>query len=311
MQRGRARAAVGRQVDEARAALDERVDRDARRLAAHRAVARRRTGRALRVPEDRGVHADAGAAGQVLADAHRVADRLGHDRDGGAGRRQHAERARQGVEVDGALRDEHEVDAGGLRDLVGEVAVGRAQGLDEERPAGQRAPGHAQLVDGLEREADRGVHADGAAGPRDVAVDRRRHEAPGHGVGEHPRPERGAVAADHDQGVEAERLDRLEAGVAAGGRLELLPAARAEPRARLVRARPASAPVTATTRRSASPAKPPWMPQTSPPSRSARSHAPAIAAFMPGASPPLVRTPRRRRHWSPLLAMSLLIYHMP
>ena len=147
------------------------------------------------------------------------------------------ERGCHRVEVDGTLGYEDQVDPGGTRDRVGEVAVGCPEGLEEEGPAGQRATGHAQLLDRVERQADRRVHADGGAGAFDVLVDRRRDEGHGEGVGKHPRAQRGAVAADHDQAVEAEGLERLDARVAPGRGLERLPAARAEPGACLVRAR--------------------------------------------------------------------------
>ena len=138
------------------------------------AVERRRRGRALRVAEDRRVHADAGGRGERLGDPHGVAHRLRHDRDRLADRGQLGQLAGDPLEVVRALGHEHVVHSGGGRDRVREVAVRRAQGLHQEAAALQGAPGDAQPVDRVGAVGDRRVHADRQLGAGDVAVDRGR-----------------------------------------------------------------------------------------------------------------------------------------
>ena len=250
--------------------------------AAARPIARSRAdGRAARCawPRIVGCTRTPARRGQVLADPHRVADRLGHDRDGGAGRRQLAERAGHRVEVDGALRARA---PGRCR----RPSPPRRRGSRWARPgSGRGTPGRAASA--RSRAAGRWSRARGRSRSpcrwwlpvpsmsRSIVAGTKRH---GHGVGEHPRPERGAVAADHDQGVEAERLERLEAGVAAG-RASRAPSsgscrARCPPRARAPAPR----------RRSGEPTR-----------RSARPGEAALDAVDLAAEP--LRPARTRRRW--------------
>ena len=202
-----------------------------------------------------------------------------------AGGRVLAQPAADRVEVERPLGDEHVVDPGRGRHRVGEIAVRRPERLDDEAAAGQRAPVIAQPVDRVEGVADGGVHADRRLGAGDVVIDRGGDERDREVAGQRPRALRRAVSADHEQGGEPERGEarrgrrRGPSGVASAR-----PAARPEPRARLVRVRagvePASIALGARLPRG--PAKPPRTPTARPPSASARSQAPAMTAFMPG-----------------------------
>ena len=244
------------------------------------------------------MHADAGAAGEVLADR---GPRRPPPRTSPRWRRRLGARSRSAaatrVEVDGRSGTRTRSIAGGARRPRRRGSRWAPRGSGGGRPV-RAASGRSRAVARSSSSASRSPSACRSSRPvpSTSLVDRRRDERHGDASASTRAPSAEPWPPITTRPSRPRASSACTARVAPGRGLERLPAARAEPGARLVRVRarlvaghaePRAARQAPRSRR--------WMPQASPPMRSARSHTPAIAAFMPGASPPLVRTPRRSR----------------
>ena len=207
--RGLARRAE-RDVD--RAAFGQCRDRGPPGEPAEPAVQIRRRSGALGVAEDRRVHAQAGERTESPRQLERVGGALGD----------HSQRFAVGDVRGEPARDHLQGERGAGHDGVGDARRGRdglsqlrrptAQRLHEEAALGHRAPRDPQLLDHAEGVPQRGVEAERALRARDVVVDRRRDERDHDAFGDEPPGglER-AVAAGHDERVDARALERREA----------------------------------------------------------------------------------------------------
>src|SRR5690606_4217199 len=130
------------------------------------------------------------------------------------------------------LGDQDRLGAAGDAHVQRDVAGVPAHDLDEEEPV-VAGGGVAQAVDGFERDVDRGVEADRDVGAEDVVVDGAGDADDGHAVllRQGQRPAEAAVAADHDQALDA-AAPQHGGGLRPARRVEeLLGARRAEDRA--------------------------------------------------------------------------------
>ena len=195
----------------------------------------------------------------------------------------------------GHLGDQDDVGAAGHAGVQRDPAGVPAHHLDDQR-AVVRLGGRVQPVDRLHRDVDRGVEAERVVGGVEVVVDRLGYADDVHAVlVQLGGDAEGVLAADRDQGVDAEllevRLDLLDAAVD----LERVGARRAEDRAA---ARQDAAHLLDAERRSSGPRSARASRRGSRRTRGRRPSTPLrttarMTAFRPGQSPPPVSTPIR------------------